>query len=321
MARYSVKNSPKDKRRTLLLPVSYGLSSLSLLHILNRALERQRTAGPKQTAYDLQILAVSSPVTESLTEQNKSRIDVLKAAYPNYKYSEIPLHSVFQYDSEIKSAMSQFSNDPSLHDETKSDEERFYAFRASLTTATSRADFDETILRRLITAFAKIEECDAIIWGDSDTRLAAKTLANVSMGRGAGLPWDVCDGESPSGVYFNFPLRDIFLSELKLYSEFEISDLLSEIGIGRENTENLSNRNISIADLMTQYVEQQGSKYPGVMANIVRTVDKLRRPESTASNCVWCNMPAETKAQEKPTCYGCARTFMDVKSSNVMGVK
>lgn len=231
---------------------------------------------------------------------------------------------------------SEFGIPEEASDTSKSEQERLDIFRSSLSTATSLADIDGIILTRLIIAFAKEQEYDAIIWGDSDSRLAAKALANVAKGRGYSLAWEICDGVSPWGIQFNFPLRDLFKSELELYASLIMSDLpfSSVIDASPSVTENLTNRNMSIEALMTQYVETQGEKYPGVMANIVRTIDKLRPPTSDSNvKCVLCGMPVECDAEEAAvlgnslvdsgsngteqpnqiTCYGCTRSCADIR--------
>src|SRR5439155_13043867 len=88
----------------------------------------------------------------------------------------------------------------------------------SATSPTARLDLFEILLLRLIVAFAKREDCESILWGHSSTRLAATTLSNVAKGRGGTLPNQIGDGLSPWGLHFNYPLRDLFKSELELYA-------------------------------------------------------------------------------------------------------
>jgi cytoplasmic tRNA 2-thiolation protein 2 len=98
---------------------------------------------------------------------------------------------------------------------------------------------------------------------------------------------------------------------------------------------------MSIDKLISQYVETQGEKYPGVMANIVRTIDKLQAPFSDAGvKCVVCGLPVnydreglsdskvgegypyiptevENRFTPRPTCYGCSRSFLDIEKPNL----
>jgi cytoplasmic tRNA 2-thiolation protein 2 len=186
-------------------------------------------------------------------------------------------------------------------------------------------------LIRLVVAFAKQHGCEGVIWGDSDSRLAAKTLANVAKGRGASLTWQVCDGPSPWGLQFCFPLRELYRSELQLYAS-QIPELEKTIIIPGQPASEISNRNLSIDELMNQYILTQGEKYPGVMANIVRTVNKLQPASNSASKtrCEFCAAPVRLGTDltagganinalgEDPhaqLCHGCARSGADFVGS------
>ncbi|KMP08945.1 hypothetical protein CISG_04029 [Coccidioides immitis RMSCC 3703] len=334
MERYRLRNAPKDRQRKLILPLSYGVSSLALLHIVSSLLLKQRTTGQKRTAFDLHVLIVD-PVSlhPSKGAAASGRLAKIKEAYPDNTYSEVPLRSIFDYDPDIRGDISQHTGIPLGSNPSRSDEEILNLFRASFSTATARADIDGILLRRLIVAFAKSHKCDGILWGDSDSRLAAKTLANVAKGRGSSLVWNVCEGMSPWDIYFNFPLRDLYKSELEVYASYALRDLQQIIDQDPRNFEDLSNRHMSIEDLMSQYVLTQGAKYPGVMANIVRTVDKLTTPGvENAKMCILCRVPAgenlnaasgsqmdigsngETTTVPRSTCYGCMRTLLDMKA-------
>ncbi|EGD89737.2 hypothetical protein H112_03373 [Trichophyton rubrum D6] len=329
------KDGPKGKTPTLLLPLSFGVSSLSLLHLLDDQLAHHRGNEYKRVPYKLHILSVQSPSLDVPERAETTRLGLLRSAFPEHTFTEIPFHSIFRYDENVAEFMLQHPTGSDINDTSISDEDRLEAFRSSLSTMTSRADFDNVLLRKLVLAFANSEGCDGVLWGDSDTRLAAKTLAGVANGRGTALPWEVCDGPTPWGVHFTFPVRDIFKSELVQYASVRFPDLLSKIGLKDPKVFNeQATKNMSISELMTQYVEQQGEKYPGVMANIVRTIDKLQPSQlHPGLQCVYCGVPLESaqmdpstlsileerdltsdkEVKSKPTCYGCARTFLDFK--------
>ncbi|KAL1966816.1 hypothetical protein VTN77DRAFT_3781 [Rasamsonia byssochlamydoides] len=323
-----MRHAPKDRQRKLLLPLSYGVSSSVLLHMLDGQLERQRAGSQGRAAYDLYVLVVEPSTISPTSPSCEARFDSVKKYYPMHTYTTVPFHSIFQYDPDIKDTMCQFAGPGFVDDEAKSDHDRLEAFRASIPTATSKEDIDNILLTRLIVACAKYYDCEGVIWGDSDSRLAAKTLASVAKGRGASLTWQVCDGISPWGVEFSFPLRDLYKSELQLYASQVPS--LEEIVIPEQPIpENLSNRDLSIDQLMKHYIQTQGEKYPGVMANVVRTVNKLQRAPITAdqARCALCaasleavggataNGSADGTSSEAPQarfCYGCARSGQEL---------
>lgn len=330
MERYRLrKNAPKERRRKLLLPLSYGVSSTVLLHMLNGQLERQAAGGPyARVAYDLRVLVVDPSTISPSNSSCEERFAAVQQRYPMHTYTQIPFHSILQRDPEIKDTMARFAGPGFVDDVSKSDQERLDAFRASIQSATSRADIDNILLNRLIVVCAKEYGCEGILWGDSDSRLAAKSLASVAKGRGSSLTWQVCDGPSPWDVQFTFPLRDLFKSELELYAN-QIPGLEDIIIPDQPVSENMSNRTLSIDELMMQYVQTQGAKYPGVMANVVRTVTKLQpAPVSEGRvRCALCGASAgsvedltgtvpgagtQTDDHESRFCYGCARSRPDL---------
>lgn len=218
---------------------------------------------------------------------------------------------------------SEFNDDTS-----RSNEERLAAFRGANSTATSKADLDNVLFTQLVVSYAKHAGCESILWGDSDTSLAAKTLAGAAKGRGAALTWQVSDGMSPWGLRFDFPCRDISKPELVLYES--VCPALSGVVIPDEPlSDNILTKNMSIDELMLRYVSTQGEKYPGVMANVSRTANKLDSYSSTHStNCSLCGAIVENvqgnetgitvtsqfSVQKPQFCYGCMRSRPEIKS-------
>lgn len=320
----SYRQKVKDKRHKLLVPLSFGLSSTVLLHILHGQIERmQKTfAGP---AYDLHVLVVE-PSTITPRPSHSQSFDLVQKTFPLHSYSQVPFHSIFDYDPDIQAVISEFAGEGFVDNTSLSDKERLDAFRASISTATSKADVDYVLLNRLVVACAKKFGCTGVLWGDSDSRLAAKTLANVAKGRGSSVTWQVSDGMSPWGLAFNFPLRELYTVELQQYAN--LCPELQEIIIPDEQpSENVLTKNLSIDELMMRYVLNQGAKYPGVMANVTRTASKLQ-PLSVSSDdpvCALCGgllgnpdgnldlaAPGNLGSGGSPFCYGCTRSRPDV---------
>jgi cytoplasmic tRNA 2-thiolation protein 2 len=290
----------------LLLPLSLGISSSSLLHIVDRLQKFQLARSLATAGFDLHVLVVDPTTVHPGYTDVKPNFDSAKEFFPNHTYTMIPLHSIFEHDATIKDSLRDFGF---VDEGFDSDKARLDAFRASMSTTTARDDIDNLLLVRLIVAFAKNNDCRGILWGDSDSRLAAKTLANVAKGRGASLTWQVCDGVSPWGIDFCFPLRELYKFELEIYVK-EIPELASIIIPDLQVQENEANRNLSIDNLMNLYVKTQGEKYPGVMANVVRTANKLRpAPSTEAVKCSLCAAPVDSTAS---LCYACLRSRADV---------
>lgn len=312
------------KQHKHLLPLSFGASSSVLLHMINGQVEHQLAGPLRFTNYDVHVLVVDPSTISPSRPPCQKQFDLVRQHYPRHKYTMIPLHSIFEYDPNISETLRQIAGSGFGDDESKPYRERLEAFRASIPTTTSKDDIDNILLFRLIVAFARHHACETILWGDSDTRLAAKTLANVAKGRGASLTWQVRDGPTPWGLEFIFPLRELYRTELEQYAKL-VPTVESIVIPDPPASEALSNRDLSIDELLNNYVLTQGVKYPGIMANVVRTVNKLQPAGFTSdqARCVLCTSPIEPDnhgadgaeafdfdVRNAPTqfCYGCRRS-------------
>jgi cytoplasmic tRNA 2-thiolation protein 2 len=326
------KAPPKSQKEyvppKLLLPLSLGVSSSVLLHILDWQLERQRANPHAREAYQLHVLVIEPSTISPRHSSFDSNFEQLQKTFPTHNFTRLPFHSVFDYVPEMKELIHEYAGPGFAHDNFQSDKARLAAFRDCVPSATSKDDLDNVLLTRLVVAFAKQDGCETILWGDSDTRLSAKTLSGAAKGRGASLTWQVSDGMSPWGVQFEFPLRDINKPELQQYRSV-CSELSNIIIPDQPISDNVLTKNLSIDELMMRYVETQGAKYPGVMANVSRTANKLQAAGSDDSaSCALCGaLVGNVRGNNGITvasqfgdshgsqfCYGCSRSRPEIKS-------
>lgn len=327
MDHYRVPNGDNPTPK-LLLPVSLGVSSSVLLNILDSITQVKRAKSPLRNAYDLHVLVID-PSTVFPT--NISVDTNYAAAENNYSiptFMKIPFHSIFEYVPDMKDIMLEYAGPSFIDDTSKSNEERLAVFRNNITSATSKKDLDYVLLTRLVVAYAQQAGCESILWGDSDSRLAAKTLAGAAKGRGASLTWQVSDGMSPWGVRFEFPLRDLSKTELLQYAS--VTPILESVVIPEEQiSDNILTKNLSIDDLMMRYVVTQGEKYRGVMANVSRTANKLEAASGVDDElCSLCGaltgnvkgndagitVASQFGNSQGSFCYGCIRSRPEVNS-------
>ena len=320
-------NFGAEQQRRILVPLSFGVSSTTLLHILDLHLKTQKSKTGR-TGFDISAVYIEDP------EQKVQATQLLEKAreqYPDHHYASLPLHDVFrlvQDDASIRSLLPQAEKMVDL-----SPEEQFVHMMNSLTSATARADVLSTLKTRLVVEHAKLTGCESILWGDSTTRLAQKTLAETAKGRGFSLPWQVSDGMSPFGLNFHYPLRDVLKKELVSYINMAnpgLSTLVHETSSGATQA-STSSKNTTIDDLMTQYFESVEENFPSIVANVVRTTSKLEaRPDALSDpQCSLCSMPVsggrfgihgwggdqqdgddfESTNNKKNICYGCTRSL------------
>ena len=318
----------KDPLRTLLLPISFGVSSITLLHVLDQQL-RNRLEQNRHAGYTLHILFVDQSTVVEQTPLG-DLLDLLKQRYPSHTYTAICLENCSDYNINIEEIL----KDETLTtgEDAGDHRQQMKQLLLNLLSATSKTDIIDIVRRRLIFAFAKEHGCDSILFGDSTTRLAEKTLSEAAKGRGIALPWLTADGSTLDGIICTFPLRDLLRKELTAYTTMASPPLTSLI-LESTNKRATSSKDTTIDDLMSQYFESVEQNYPSIVANVVRTSSRLVAPSATddAQSCSVCGQSIVTEAwageQEsialrqcmestgpnhaKAVCYGCARTVWE----------
>ncbi len=311
MGSYRFKNLSGNHKKRLLLPLSGGFSSLVILHVLDAQLSRQLEK-QNRTAYDLVLIHIVLP--DSTDSVSAAWCERISSRFSSHEFlPPVTVHDALQIDDRLEQDLLHIGIRRTAGD---SDSEFYSSVLSSTRSVTTRTDLTELFSRRLLVSMAKQYTCESIVWGHSDSKLAAQALADVAKGRGGTIPADISDGLSTTGVNFNYPMRDLFKSELELYATvlLEPLEVMSDIDAGPTP----SIRNTSIDTLLSNYILSQGEKYPSIMANVVRTVSKLQVPEhvSEAALCRLCKHQIQPqgpeKDQNKTLCYGCERMKQDI---------
>lgn len=204
-----------------------------------------------------------------------------------------------------------------------------------LPEASSRTDLLVSLRMRLVTAFARRNGCWIVAWGDSMSRLAEKTLAETAKGRGYSLPWQTGDGETPfggggGGIRFMYPFQDLYRKEIELWADVASDPLLVDI-LGRsrtvKNSSLVSSKHLTIDDLMRRYFQGVEESYPSLVANVVRTSNKLEAPSNSNLGldpwitCVVCGLAYDSQAGDLDIWEGNQKDGMiDSRNRNVEGL-
>lgn len=329
MESFRVRHSTVGKQRKLLLPLSFGVSSITLLHILSHHLQTQ-TGRTGRTGFALHVLFVDTSAVE-VSCPDSGRLELVRERYPQHTYSVAQLADIFVGENSMSGLEDQLGISPTTNGEVPTPpQEKLEDLIASLPSATSRSDVITILRTRLIVHDAQELGCEAILWGDSTTRLAERTLAETAKGRGFSLAWQVSDGDTPHGVSFHYPVRNLLKKELVTHADM-VSPPLTPLIAGSGPTEaSVSSKNTTIDDLMKQYFESVEENYPSIVANVVRTSSKLKAPtvRETDTVCEMCRMPvtdgafgihgwggdqveAPLASEDGATarlCYGCTRS-------------
>lgn len=307
MESFRVRHSEPGHERTILLPLSLGVSSLSLLQVLSshRMVQIDRTG---RTGFNLRVLYVdTSGVARDAADT--SVLDGVRQRFPEHDYHVADLSSVFD-EEDVAGLLNEVGgngNDLAISSQS-TNLDKLQNLLASLPSATSRSDMLQILQRKLIVHHGRQNACEAILFGDTTTRLAEKTLAETAKGRGFALAWHISDGETPHGIPFYYPMRELLRKELIAHAKM-VEPPLDPLIAEDEFKPAVSTKNTTIDDLMKQYFESVEQNFPSIVANVVRTTGKLSAStvQGTERRCGLCDLPMEDRS--KPLCFGCARTM------------
>lgn len=280
-----IRGSFHDSEKKVLIPISFDVSSVSLLLVLDQQL-RMRYQHGRHAGYTLHILCVD----DSLVQEGLFTYDMFAALqdrFPTYDVSVIRFEDCFSYGIEFDTVV-----DSSISPEECSAELRVQKASRRLQSPTSRADLIGIVKRRLIGAFAAKEHCDSILYSDSTTRLAERVLAETSKGRGGHLPLLISDGISLDGVPCSYPMRDLLEKEVMMYAKIAEPPIEQLIRPINEKRVHVSSKDLTIDALMGQYFDTVEENYPSIVANVVRTTSKLNATtEANTTTCELCVLP------------------------------
>ncbi|KAJ8101349.1 hypothetical protein POJ06DRAFT_95119 [Lipomyces tetrasporus] len=161
---------------------------------------------------------------------------------------------------------------------------------------TSKLDILQTIRESLVLEAAKKLQCTSIVWGDTMSRLAEKTLSLTAKGRGSVIPYILSDGFR-NGIYNLYPLREVLRAEAEEYVRMlNISQYVTKPSIKPPNVL----RMMTIDDLLGNYFADVEKGFPSIVSTVVRTAAKLTDQVAYASdNCAICGLPCDDTSPER----------------------
>lgn len=325
----NVRSAFNEPPKSLLLPVSLGVTSISLLHILDEQF-RAHLKRSGHTNYTLHILFINHSALNDQIDHRTS-IDLLKERFPLHTYTILSLEDVFDFNFDIEKEILGLQ---SVNLSTDDKHARLQQLMSNLPSATSKTDITTILRQTLTTEFAKQHGCEIILYGDSTTRLAERTLSETAKGRGGLLPWLTADGLLTSGLRMAYPMRDLLKKEISTFAAM-ISPPLTPLirDNGSTGQASVSSRSTTIDRLMCQYFESVEQNYPSIVANVVRTSSKLKASSTNPNtpSCNICKLPVMKQSHDwsgdqnsdlrssidadtplehiGAICYGCARSI------------
>ncbi|OBA23588.1 hypothetical protein METBIDRAFT_36535 [Metschnikowia bicuspidata var. bicuspidata NRRL YB-4993] len=279
--RYKVKYGAIAERlgvQRVLLPLSFGVSSLVLFDMIASLLQEQNLMHKGKQGFEL--------VVVHLQEDQQSRSELFQALAGNYtpvsiQYVEVDL-DLYPVDTRVRLAVS-----PEFDVVADADVSRSESVAQLLEKSASRslkADLRGLIYEEIFNNIAVREQCETLLYGHSMTRLANEVIALTVKGRGLRIHEAVADRTSSymgKDLHVIFPLRDILFAEVK--AVLKLSDGLSKYAVLPVAQGPRPVKNMTVHDLTTQYFDGlDATGYASTASTVVKTAEKLGGPRSEA---------------------------------------
>lgn len=284
--RYKVKYGAIAERlgsQKVLLPLSFGSSSLVLFDMIASLLQEQNLAHKGKQGFELVVLHLKEPNFLNSSTQKKEGIsfeNLAKRYHPvNIAYHEVDLNTYVMDPILTLSVNNQFEVFAKETDNSQS--QTISDFLKQCTTRSLQEDLLNVLKSEIIKHFATKVSCNTIIYGHSLTRLANEVISLTVKGRGLVIHDSVINKTIKyhnSELHLIFPLRDILKAEVLaiiLFDEFLQKFLVQEAKPGSRLA-----KNMTVLDLTTQYFDNlDATGYVSTSSTVVKTAEKLAEPK------------------------------------------
>ncbi|XP_069492015.1 cytoplasmic tRNA 2-thiolation protein 2 isoform X2 [Ambystoma mexicanum] len=171
----------------------------------------------------------------------------------------------------------------------------------SVSTLTAKEELLHTLRTHLILHTARTHGYAKVMVGDSCTRLAIKSMTNLSLGRGAFLATDTGFSDDRHGdVVVVRPMRDYSLKEISYYNRmFGVQTVF----IPALDTK--ASSKASVHRLTEDFMTKLQADFPSTVSTVYRTSEKLTiNPREASSNtipadqCLFCMCSLDTHFEE-----------------------
>lgn len=282
--RYKVKYGAIAEKlgvQKVLLPLSYGASSLVLLDMVASLLQEQNLAHKGKQGFELVVLHIKEPgetkksgnpvnITPGVFQSLSSVYSPVKIAYHEIDLrNSIPkavMNIAVDHDFGVIASEAQTTNNKTMED--------------LLLLCGSRSlqeDLLSLLKSELIKKFAMKSDCQTILYGHSMTRIANEVIALTVKGRGLTIHESVTnrvinyDGNDIQVIY---PLREILKAEVHAILLF--NDHLQKYFVPEAEAGSRLAKNKTVRDLTTQYFDNlDATGYASTASTVVKTAEKL----------------------------------------------
>ncbi|KAL6948606.1 hypothetical protein ACO0QE_001078 [Hanseniaspora vineae] len=286
-------NPPNCK---VLLPCSFGSSSLTVLHILIDYLKEQYSQHKK---YGFQVEVLTLYCDEEQLIKYKAIIEKLKSMKDfqiskdilNFTLLDANRYFLDNNKTAVLTIGEDYITQESISPENRNSVSLTESLQDAFPTnklATSKQDLLDIFIQNVIKLYyASDPKFKQLLWGSSMTKIADQVISNVVKGRGASIAKELAFGM--------YPLTDVFLSEIDAYFLLHFRNLYEELLyhyvpqptlLLHKDTEY---RDIPSNEILTksaktinqfarEYFDSIEGDYSNVISTVVRTALKLDTP-------------------------------------------
>lgn len=277
--RYKVKYGASLDRlgtQRVLLPLSFGASSLVLFDMIASLLQEQKLTHKGKQGFELVVLHIRED--ENASEKFQSLAVNYLPLEIAFKVIDIDQHELSE---KVKITVSN---------EFDVVAQKLNADLPSLTVSqllqlspskSLRADLLAIIYEDVIFQTALAEGCQTVLFGHSMTRLATEVISLTVKGRGLQIYQEIADGPrifQEHTIQVIYPLREVLFAEVD--AVLKLRDRLLQYANVPEQSQTRIVKNMTVQALVSQYFDNlDATGYASTASTVVKTAEKLGGPK------------------------------------------
>lgn len=290
--RYKVKFSDDVKRDKVILPMSYGKSSLVLLDILISMFEEQTKNPRAKIGFEVDVVHINDSKVISYQDDVGSVLRKLKNHYALEKYpitfTDVGIESILNTgDVSSLTLHKDFTSTSTRGSSSVTMDDIF----EGCPNRASKKDILDVIVKQLIERYAVAKGATSILWAHSMTSLADEVIALTVKGRGSEIFKQLTDGVVPFGeseIDVVHPLRDCSLGEIEKF--VQMKGLEEFLLVPSDSPERMMNKQKTINEVVENYFKTVDSSDDNIVSTVVKTGAKLGEPRNFDGKvCSICN--------------------------------
>lgn len=298
---YDPKNPQREREFNppnckVLLPCSFGSSSLTVLHILVDYLKEQHSQH-KKYGFKLEVLTLYCDEEQlikykAIIEKLKSMQDFqISSDFLKFTLLDVNRYFLDNNNTAVLTIGEDYATQESVSPETRNSMSLTESLQNAFPTnklVTSKQDLLDIFTQNIIKVYYNSDpKFKQLLWGSSMTKIADQVISNVVKGRGASIA-----KELEFGMY---PLTDVFLSEIDAYFLLHFRDTYEELlyhyvpqptlFLNKDTeycdipcNEVLAKNAKTINQFAREYFDSIEGDYSNVISTVVRTALKLDTP-------------------------------------------